>query len=195
VIVRVGEYLEVSCYERPKQFDPIGQSSPRSTTVCPCLCYFFDSLAVAQPAHVSEVRSNQVKLFLHLPRPGTNDVSVSAKATLCSRSTSANLHQATFVSNLDYKCVVCRQLLQEGISTARKLSCFGISSGRRTEIERPSGQALDREYPSFLQLFEFRIAIHQHLLMCNRLWNLRGENKIRRVFSYHFATVAAEGVP
>src|SRR6266851_949226 len=71
VIVRIGENLEVSYYECPKQFDPICEVlAAVNDSFVPCLCYFFDSLAVAQPADINEARSNQVKAVLYLPRPG-----------------------------------------------------------------------------------------------------------------------------
>src|SRR5271169_3374295 len=57
---------------------------------------------------------------------GTNDVSVSAKATLCSRSTSANFASSHFlflISTANLWSV--GSFFRKGASTARKLSCFG----------------------------------------------------------------------
>src|SRR6266699_578203 len=70
VIVRIGKYLEVSCHELAEEFDPIGQVlAPINDDSVPDFCLLFDFLSVTQPAHISEVRSNQVKLSFHLPRP------------------------------------------------------------------------------------------------------------------------------
>src|SRR5207253_4666638 len=57
--------------------------------------------------------------------PSTNDVSVSAQATLCSRSTSANLASSHFLFRISTTNLwSAGSFFKKGISTARKLSCF-----------------------------------------------------------------------
>ena len=57
MIDRVGEYLEVPCHELAEEFDPVRQvPAAVNDGLVPGFCLLFDSLAVAQPAHVREVR-------------------------------------------------------------------------------------------------------------------------------------------
>src|SRR5205807_5432006 len=79
-------------HQRFEYVHPISQvASAVDDGFIPCRCLLLNPLAVSKPANISEVRCNQIELSFISQGRGTNDVSVSAKATVCSRSTSTKL--------------------------------------------------------------------------------------------------------
>src|SRR5580704_17932951 len=116
VIVCISEYLEVSCHELAEEFDPVCEVlATVNDRFVPRLCYSFDSLAVAQPPHVCEVRSNQVQAVLHFPRSGHKRcVGQRQGNVVLPEYVRESGIKAVLVPNLDCEFVVGRKLLQEG---------------------------------------------------------------------------------
>src|SRR2546427_5552340 len=163
MVVGVGENLEVSRYERPKQFDPISEFLKTvNDGFVPGFCLLFDALAVTKPAYISEVRRNQVKLFLHLPRPGHKRcVSQRQRDVVLPEHVRESGIEPVLVSSLDCKFVIRRQLLQEGCQHGEKtilLREFPAVEERKLKDHRT--ELWTENIYRFHELFEFGIAIH-----------------------------------
>ena len=106
------------------------------------------------PSHRTYAKSAVIRsnLFFISHGLGTNDVSVNAKATLCSRSTSANLESSHFLFRTTTTNLwSAGSFFKKGANTRENFLASGISNGRKTGIERPSGRVLNRGCPSSLR--------------------------------------------
>src|ERR1700722_9893198 len=160
VIVCISEYLEVSCHELAEEFGPTREVlATVNDRLVPCLCYSFNSLAVAQPPHVREVRSNQVKLFLHLPRPRDKRCVGQRQGHVVLPQ---HFHESgikpVLVSNLECKFATPRKLLQEGNQHCEKIILlreFPAVEGGKLKDHRT--KLWTENIHCFHELFEFRI--------------------------------------
>ena len=128
MVVAVGKNFQDFgvAHQRFEYLDPIFQvASAVDDSPVPRRCLLLNPFAVSQPAHISEVRCNQVKLLLHFPRPwhkrcvGQRQSDIIFPERVCEPGIEPGL-----VSNLDYKFVIGRQLLQEGRERTEKAFLF-----------------------------------------------------------------------
>src|SRR5205807_4648551 len=105
-----------------KNFQDFGVAHQRFEYLDPI---FQVASAVSQPAHISEVRCNQVKLLLHFPGSGHKRRICQCQGDVVfSEHVRESGIKPDFVSNLDYEFVVGRKPLQEGCEHTEKTILF-----------------------------------------------------------------------
>src|SRR6266478_8159884 len=146
----------------------------------PRRCLFLNPFSISKPTNISKVRCNQIELFLHLP--GSEH-----KGCISQRQGNVVLPEQVdkfgiepgLVSNLDYKFVVGRELLQKGCEYTKKaILSREFPAVKQRKLKHHRAELWAENIHRFHELFQFRIAIHQHLVMCNHLRNFGGEDKI-----------------
>src|SRR5258708_20061209 len=102
-------------HHRFEEINPISQvASAVDDSLVPRRGLLLNPLAISKPANISEVRCNQVELLFHLPRPGhKRSVSQCQSDVVLPQHVRESSVEPCLVSNLDYKFVVRRKLLEE----------------------------------------------------------------------------------
>ena len=161
MVVAVGKNFQDFgvAHQRFEYLDPIFQvAGAVDDSPVPRRCLLLNPFAVSQPAHISEVRCNQVKLLLHFPGSGH-------KRRICQCQGDVVFSESGikpgFVSNLDYEFVVGRKPLQEGCEHTEKTILFRKPPAvEERELKNHRTKFWTENVHCFHELFEFRIAVH-----------------------------------
>src|SRR5439155_21866766 len=114
-------------HQRLEYVNPIVQiASAVDDGLVPGRGLLLNPFTVSEPSNISEVRRNQVKLFLHLPRPRHKRcIGQCQSNVMLPEHVRESGIEPGLVSNLDCKFVVGRKFLQEGCQHGEKMTLLG----------------------------------------------------------------------
>ena len=144
----------------------------------------FDSLAVAQPAHVRKIRRHQLRIVLHLPRPRhPRLIDQRQRHIVFPQRIDKPLIQPGLIANFQREPVLLRQLFQKWRKPRQK---FAAALERLfieiSKLQQQRPQLFAQQFHGLHKVLEILVAIHQHFFVRNHLRHFRGKHKIRRRF-------------
>lgn len=143
-----------------------------------------DAFPVTKPANVSEIGSDQIKLFLHLPRPGHPGlVNERHRHTVFPQQFCVSSIHPAFVSNLDRKLIALRKFLEEWFQPRKE---FRLALERRfieiAELEQKRPELIPEQVYRFQKVFQIVFGVQKNFFVGYDLWDFCGEDEPRRGF-------------